>query len=56
MMEQALEDFGVEHGVNFEKISTIPLEGEGTIEKRVERCASFDPQRWLLLILQQTVF
>jgi len=37
MMEQALEEFVEEHGVSLEKVTKIPLEGDGTIEKRVER-------------------
>ncbi|KAF9553354.1 hypothetical protein CPC08DRAFT_822347 [Agrocybe pediades] len=40
MMEQALEEFVAEHGVSLEKITKIPLEGDGTIEKRVERLYS----------------
>ncbi|KDR77909.1 hypothetical protein GALMADRAFT_1293338 [Galerina marginata CBS 339.88] len=37
MTEQALQEFEREHGVQLEKITKIPLEGDGTIEKRVER-------------------
>ncbi|KAF8888158.1 hypothetical protein CPB84DRAFT_1473955 [Gymnopilus junonius] len=37
MTEQALLEFEREYSVKFEKITKIPLEGEGTIEKRVER-------------------
>lgn len=37
MMEQALLVFAQEHKATLEKITKIPLEGEGTIEKRVER-------------------
>ncbi|TFK32756.1 hypothetical protein BDQ12DRAFT_692058 [Crucibulum laeve] len=37
MMVQALEEFEATHGVKLEKITKIPLEGEGTIERRVER-------------------
>ncbi|KAF8969681.1 hypothetical protein BDZ97DRAFT_213140 [Flammula alnicola] len=37
MMEQALQEFEKEHDVKLEKITKIPLEGDGTIEKRVER-------------------
>ncbi len=37
MVEQALLEFEAEHDSKFEKISIIPLEGEGTIEKRVEK-------------------
>ncbi|TFK24144.1 hypothetical protein FA15DRAFT_431601 [Coprinopsis marcescibilis] len=36
MMEQALHEFEEEHGVQLEKITKIPLEGEGTIQRRVE--------------------
>ncbi|KAF8801748.1 hypothetical protein BYT27DRAFT_7226663 [Phlegmacium glaucopus] len=37
MTEQALQQFEDEHGVKLEKITKIPLEGDGTIETRVER-------------------
>ncbi|KAJ3482644.1 hypothetical protein NLJ89_g12126 [Agrocybe chaxingu] len=37
MMEQALQEFEAEHNVQFEKITKIPLEGDGTIAKRVDR-------------------
>lgn len=37
MMEQAIQEFEKEHGVQLEKITKIPLEGEGTIERRVEK-------------------
>ncbi|KAF8060265.1 hypothetical protein FPV67DRAFT_1424328 [Lyophyllum atratum] len=37
MMVQALEEFQEQHGVKFEKITTVPLEGEGTIEGRVAK-------------------
>ncbi|KAH6867890.1 hypothetical protein BKA70DRAFT_387392 [Coprinopsis sp. MPI-PUGE-AT-0042] len=37
MMEQALHDFEDAHGVQLEKITKIPLEGEGTISRRVEK-------------------
>lgn len=37
MTEQALHLFETEHGVDFEKITQIPLEGDGTIERRVEK-------------------
>ncbi|KAF6742553.1 hypothetical protein DFP72DRAFT_810885 [Ephemerocybe angulata] len=40
MMEAALEEFEQEHGVNLEKVTKIPLEGEGTIERRVEKLYS----------------
>ncbi|KAF8161693.1 hypothetical protein B0H34DRAFT_390777 [Crassisporium funariophilum] len=40
MMEQALLAFEEEHGVKLEKITKIPLEGDGTIEKRVDRLYS----------------
>ena len=35
MMVQALEEFQEEHGVHLEKVTKIPLEGEGTINGRV---------------------
>jgi len=37
MMGSALEEFEKEYGVAFEKITLVPLEGEGTIEKRVDK-------------------
>ncbi|KAF5358772.1 hypothetical protein D9758_008574 [Tetrapyrgos nigripes] len=37
MMVQALEVFQEKHGVRLEKITKIPLEGEGTIDRRVEK-------------------
>ena len=40
MTEQALHEFEDEHGVKFDKITKVPLEGDGTIERRVERCVS----------------
>ncbi|TFK64865.1 hypothetical protein BDN72DRAFT_846231 [Pluteus cervinus] len=40
MMVQALEDFQEKHGVQFKKITKIPLEGEGTISRRVDRLYS----------------
>jgi hypothetical protein len=38
MTEQALVEFEAEYGV---KITKVPLEGDGTIERRVERCVFF---------------
>jgi hypothetical protein len=38
MMVQALEEFEKEYGVEFEKITKVPLEGEGTIDGRVLKC------------------
>ncbi|KAH9954701.1 hypothetical protein BC827DRAFT_1143178 [Russula dissimulans] len=40
MMCQALEVFQEQHGVRIEKVTQIPLEGEGTISKRVEKLYS----------------
>ncbi|RXW17278.1 hypothetical protein EST38_g8577 [Candolleomyces aberdarensis] len=37
MMAQAIQEFEREHGASLEKVTKIPLEGEGTIEKRVEK-------------------
>ncbi|KAK2463904.1 hypothetical protein APHAL10511_004076 [Amanita phalloides] len=37
MMVQALEEFQAEHGVKLEKITKIPLEGEGMIKLRVDK-------------------
>jgi hypothetical protein len=39
MMVAALEAFQAQHGVQLESITEIPLEGEGTIEHRVNKCA-----------------
>jgi hypothetical protein len=38
MMCQALELFQEQHKVRLERVTQIPLEGEGTISKRVEKC------------------
>ena len=40
MTELALHQFESEHGVELEKITKIPLEGDGTIDVRVERYVS----------------
>lgn len=37
MMVQALEEFQRDHNVKLEKITKVPLEGEGTIDGRVEK-------------------
>jgi hypothetical protein len=37
MMEQALHAFEAAHGVQLDKITQIPLEGDGTIARRVEK-------------------
>ncbi|KAF8342471.1 hypothetical protein F5887DRAFT_1062309 [Amanita rubescens] len=37
MMVQALEEFQSEHNVKLEKVTKIPLEGEGTINRRVDK-------------------
>jgi hypothetical protein len=37
MMVQALEEFQTEHDVKLEKVTKIPLEGEGTINRRVDK-------------------
>ncbi|KAF5353251.1 hypothetical protein D9756_007776 [Leucocoprinus leucothites] len=37
MMVQALDSFQEEHGVSLDKITEIPLEGEGTIDRRVDK-------------------
>jgi len=41
MTEQALVEFEGEYGVKFDKITKVPLEGDGTIERRVERWVFF---------------
>jgi hypothetical protein len=48
MMCQALELFQEQHKVRLEKVTQIPLEGEGTISKRVEKCV-YDPDRVIVL-------
>ncbi|KAI0270403.1 hypothetical protein BC834DRAFT_950148 [Gloeopeniophorella convolvens] len=40
MMCQALDVFQEQHGVRFEKVTQIPLEGEGTISRRVDKLYS----------------
>jgi len=37
MMVKALENFQKECAVSLDKITRIPLEGEGTIDRRVDR-------------------
>ncbi|KAF9494681.1 hypothetical protein BDN71DRAFT_1392831 [Pleurotus eryngii] len=37
MMLQALDEFQSQNGVTLEKVTKIPLEGEGTIDRRVEK-------------------
>ena len=37
MMCQALEQFEQEHGFKFKKITRVPLEGDGTIERKVSK-------------------
>lgn len=41
MMVQAIEEFQKKHGVELEKITKIPLEGEGTIKNRVDKYVYF---------------
>ena len=48
MTEQALHEFEDEHGVKFDKITKVPLEGDGTIERRVERCVSLLPLLYMI--------
>lgn len=40
MMLQALDEFQSQNDVTLEKVTKIPLEGEGTIDRRVEKCVS----------------
>ena len=47
MMGSALDEFSRAHGVEFEKVTLVPLEGEGTIDKRVEKYASRLPHESL---------
>ena len=37
MMESAVLEFMDKHGVTLEKVTNMPLEGDGTIERRVEK-------------------
>jgi hypothetical protein len=37
MMERALDEFQEKHGVQLEKVTLCPLEGEGTIAVRVDK-------------------
>jgi hypothetical protein len=37
MMEDAVQAYADKHGIEFEKVTKIALEGEGTIERRVEK-------------------
>jgi hypothetical protein len=37
MMVEALEQFQAAYSVSLDKITCIPLEGEGTIDRRVEK-------------------
>ena len=37
MTVQALQEFEDTHGVKLEKITKVPLEGDGTIEHRVDK-------------------
>ena len=52
-MCQALEVFQEQHGVQIEKVTQIPLEGEGTISKRVDKCvhAQLFAYRYILKFL-----
>ncbi|KAL0953078.1 hypothetical protein HGRIS_007278 [Hohenbuehelia grisea] len=49
MMVQALDEFQEQHNVHLEKITKIPLEGEGTIDRRVEKLYSslLANQEWM---------
>ena len=37
MMHSAVEKFAEDHGVQFDQVTKIPLEGEGKIERRVQK-------------------
>lgn len=37
----ALASFEEEHGIKFAKVTRIPLEGDGTISRKVEKCVEF---------------
>jgi hypothetical protein len=49
MAVQALEEFQDKHNVKLSKITKIPLEGEGTISRRVDKCVldNFSSRRFL---------
>ncbi|KAK7443986.1 hypothetical protein VKT23_015383 [Stygiomarasmius scandens] len=49
MMVQALEDFQDRHEVRLDKVTKIPLEGEGTIDRRVEKLYTnlLSNQEWM---------
>jgi hypothetical protein len=38
MMERALDEFQARHNVKLDKVTLCPLEGEGTIAARVDKC------------------
>lgn len=55
MMVQALDEFQERHGVKFDKVTQMPLEGEGTISKRVDKCVSFSLPHLRLFELIQSI-
>ena len=52
-----MQSYAEEHGVTLEKLTTIPLEGDGTIAVRVEKSVFENPFETLLphLIIIQTI-
>jgi hypothetical protein len=55
MMCQALELFQEQHKVRLERVTQIPLEGEGTISKRVEKCVHL-PYRVIFVQTESFLF
>lgn len=37
MMDEALQGYAKEHNLHFEKVTKMALEGDGTIDRRVDR-------------------
>ena len=55
MTAQALEQFAEENGFKFKKITRMPLEGDGTILKKVSRYARPPCTASLLLVLRSVL-
>lgn len=47
---EALVSFEEEHNVKFAKVTKIPLEGDGTISRKVEKCVTLFSCDWPDLI------
>jgi hypothetical protein len=48
MMCQALDAFQDTHGVKLDKVTSIPLEGDGTISKRVDKYVTFTARTFFM--------